>query len=83
METDLRRRPGEFIAACPASSLWSGKDMWVGVSHASFKSGLCGSPVGGCREGTSEHAAAIAVLAPGAERVEREGKAEERDTERK
>ena len=57
--------------------------MWVGVFHSSFKSGLCGSPVGGCREGTSEPAAAIAILAPGAERVETEGKAEERDTDRK
>ena len=41
----------------------------------------CGG--GGCREGTSEPSAAIAILAPGAELVEREGKAEERDTERK
>lgn len=32
---------------------------------------------------TSEPGAAIAILAPGAELVEREGKAEERDTERK
>lgn len=38
---------------------------------------------GVAREGTSEPGAATAVLAPGAELVEREGKAEERDTERK
>lgn len=55
---------------------------WVFPMHPSSQ-GFVGALWGGCREGTSEPEAAIAILAPGAERVEREGKAEERDIERK